>query len=89
MRRGESAETVQRRSSTQLTAAATVLRGVPGRVEEPLQGIAAVAMVSGSLAAIQLDLVRLARSQGATWQQVADTLGISRQAAWERFSAAL
>jgi predicted ArsR family transcriptional regulator len=30
--------------------------------------------------------VALARSGGTTWQEIADALGISRQAAHERFS---
>jgi hypothetical protein len=29
--------------------------------------------------------IELARSYGTTWEQVADVLGVSRQAAWERF----
>lgn len=32
--------------------------------------------------------VRQARAAGATWQQIADALGMSRQAAWERFGPA-
>jgi hypothetical protein len=31
--------------------------------------------------------VRRARSLGATWQQVGDALGTTRQSAWERFAA--
>ncbi|GGM41753.1 hypothetical protein GCM10012275_10910 [Longimycelium tulufanense] len=30
--------------------------------------------------------VELARSFGVTWEDIADALGISRQAAWERFA---
>lgn len=30
--------------------------------------------------------VRLAREQGASWTDVGSALGISRQAAWERFA---
>ncbi|GAB3901264.1 hypothetical protein ACFQ1S_06895 [Kibdelosporangium lantanae] len=30
--------------------------------------------------------VELARQYGVTWDEIADTLGISRQAAWERFA---
>lgn len=30
--------------------------------------------------------VRAWRATGATWQEIGDALGITRQAAWERFS---
>ncbi|GIF48223.1 hypothetical protein Afe04nite_27620 [Asanoa ferruginea] len=30
--------------------------------------------------------VELARTYGMTWEQIADVLGVSRQAAWERFN---
>ncbi len=32
------------------------------------------------------DVVRFCRSQGRTWTQIGDALGMSKQAAWERFS---
>lgn len=31
--------------------------------------------------------VRLAREQGHTWEEIGKALGVSRQSAWERFSA--
>lgn len=31
-------------------------------------------------------LVEAARSQGATWQQIGDALGTTREAAWQRFA---
>jgi hypothetical protein len=32
------------------------------------------------------DAVEAARSAGATWTEIAGALGVSRQAAWERFA---
>lgn len=32
------------------------------------------------------DAVTAARQDGVTWQEIADALGMTRQAAWERFS---
>lgn len=29
--------------------------------------------------------VQVARSNGHTWQEIADALGVTRQSAWERF----
>jgi DNA-directed RNA polymerase specialized sigma24 family protein len=31
--------------------------------------------------------VNLAREQGRTWEEIGKALGVSRQSAWERFSA--
>ena len=31
------------------------------------------------------DTIRAARAEGATWLEIAEALGISKQAAWERF----
>ena len=31
--------------------------------------------------------VKLARQQGRTWEEIGKALGVSRQSAWERFSA--
>jgi ClpX C4-type zinc finger len=44
---------------------------------------AAGAQVERSLAG----WVRRARSLGATWERIGDALGMTRQSAWERFSA--
>lgn len=45
--------------------------------------------VSGAIENLEADIkaiVRRARDQGYTWTQIGDALGISKQAAWERFS---
>lgn len=47
-----------------------------------------VAARVGKLAAAQDALkqaVRHARSDGHTWQEIGEALGVSRQAAWERY----
>ena len=55
-------------------------------LEEVLRNLAPVAgaatQVEESLAA----WITKARSLGATWAQIGDALGITRQSAWERFS---
>lgn len=35
------------------------------------------------------DLVIRARREGATWQEIGDALNMTRQSAWERYSALL
>lgn len=38
-----------------------------------------------SLDADRAAAIRKARSEGATWTQIGEAMGISKQAAWERF----
>lgn len=38
-----------------------------------------------SVEALIYQAVIAARLEGATWQEIADVLGVTRQAAWERF----
>jgi transposase-like protein len=33
----------------------------------------------------QTELVKLAREQGTTWAEIAAAIGVTRQAAWERW----
>jgi len=51
--------------------------------------LGSAAGVSGAIGDLQgklADLVRAARIDGYTWTQIGAALGISKQAAWERFS---
>jgi hypothetical protein len=51
--------------------------------------LAPAAGVSGAIGDLQAklgELVRQARTDGYTWTQIGAALGISKQAAWERFS---
>ena len=51
--------------------------------------LGSAAGVSGAIGDLQgklTDLVRAARGDGYTWTQIGAALGISKQAAWERFS---
>jgi hypothetical protein len=48
---------------------------------------AAAAAVDAAEAALR-DHVRMLRARGITWNRIATTLGVTRQAAWERFSSA-
>jgi biotin operon repressor len=45
----------------------------------------AVATVEATRAVLQTQIDTL-RTRGVTWSAIGDALGISRQAAWERFS---
>lgn len=52
----------------------------------PLAPAAGVSGAIGDLQAKLSELVRQARADGYTWTQIGAALGISKQAAWERFS---
>jgi len=46
-----------------------------------------VAQAQAQVEESRLGCVRGARTLGATWAQIGDALGITRQSAWERFAA--
>ncbi len=54
----------------------------------PLDGLCHSARVAVSLDKLQRQLVQQARSDGRSWTEIGASLGISKQSAWERFSAA-
>ena len=63
-------------------------RLLPWEQTESLE--AALANVARARAQVEESLlgwVRRARTLGATWAQIGDALGITRQSAWERFAA--
>jgi ATP-dependent protease Clp ATPase subunit len=56
--------------------------------DELLTGLAKVqAVVSQADAAVH-DYVDVLRSRGISWTRIGEALGVTKQAAWERFSAA-
>ena len=52
----------------------------------PLEGLAEARRVAGALEKLQRQLVQQARIEGRSWTEIGDSLGISKQSAWERFS---
>jgi hypothetical protein len=52
---------------------------------DPLQALAAVAALTREADRIAAVLVRRARNAGCTWAQVAEALGVSRQAVHKRY----
>lgn len=53
---------------------------------DPLDALRALADGEAELGRLRRDQVAAARSSGASWQQVGEALGISRQSAWESFA---
>lgn len=54
----------------------------------PLDGLCESAGLTRAVEKLQRHLVDQAREAGRTWTEIGEALGISRQAAWERFSTA-
>ena len=52
----------------------------------PLDGLCESAGLSRAVEKLQRHLVSQARETGRTWTEIGESLGISRQAAWQRFS---
>jgi hypothetical protein len=56
-------------------------------IETALANLPNVARAHAQVEASLAGWVRRARQLGATWAQVGDALGVTRQSAWERFAA--
>ena len=54
---------------------------------DPLEALRELARSEPELERLRRDKVLAARASGATWEQVGDALGMSRQSAWEYFTA--
>jgi uncharacterized NAD(P)/FAD-binding protein YdhS len=53
---------------------------------EPLDGLGELCRAATALDKLTRDTVRRARTAGHSWTQIGQALGVSKQAAWERFS---
>jgi DNA-directed RNA polymerase specialized sigma24 family protein len=53
---------------------------------DPLRAIAGIREGLGNLDEWQRKAVEAAREQGRSWDEIGAACGVSRQAAWERFS---
>jgi hypothetical protein len=54
---------------------------------DPLEGLCESAGLARAVDKLQRHLVGQARAEGQTWTEIGEALGVSRQAAWERFSS--
>jgi len=53
---------------------------------DPLEALAELSRAGSELEALLRDRVAAARRQGATWEEIGERLGMSRQAAWEYYT---
>lgn len=56
--------------------------------KDPLSALRVLTESEHELERIRREQVIAARAAGASWQQIGDALGVSRQSAWEAFTAA-
>ncbi|MGD9997444.1 MAG: helix-turn-helix domain-containing protein [Ilumatobacteraceae bacterium] len=66
----------------------TVLVVAKNLPKDPLAALRVLADSEHELERIRREQVVAARAAGASWQQIGDALGVSRQSAWEAFTAA-
>ena len=52
---------------------------------EPLEGVRECCRLATAVEKALREEVRLARRSGHSWAQIGQTLGVTKQAAWERF----
>lgn len=53
---------------------------------DPLESLVQLSHVDVELEALRRERVEAARRQGATWEQIGKSLGMSRQSAWEYYT---
>lgn len=56
-----------------------------GAVVNPLDRIAETTRALREVQDAKRQLVKRLREDGTTWQEIADALGVSRQAAWRKY----
>ncbi|MFQ5968116.1 MAG: hypothetical protein ACE5MI_10980 [Acidimicrobiia bacterium] len=52
----------------------------------PLDALRELSRADVELEALRRERVEVARRQGATWEQIGESLGMSRQSAWEYYT---
>src|SRR5438445_11789810 len=52
---------------------------------DPLVALGATRALKAHLSTWESQLVKEAMAEGATWESIGDSVGVSRQAAWDRF----
>jgi hypothetical protein len=53
---------------------------------DPLEALQELSRAEVEIEALRRERVEAARRQGATWDQIGESLGISRQSAWEYYT---
>ena len=56
---------------------------------DPLEALRELTHGEAELDRLRVERVRAARAAGASWEQVGEALGVTRQSAWEQFTVRL
>ena len=54
--------------------------------KEPLRALREIVAIEHQLEDLRIDCVRRARDGGASWEAIAEVLGVSRQSAWQLYT---
>jgi hypothetical protein len=76
-----------RRRQLRIAGDGRKLRLVGNWDDAPLDGLCESAGLARAVDKLQRHLVQHARDAGQTWTEIGKALGVTRQAAWERFSS--
>ena len=76
-----------RRRQLRITGDGRKLRLIGDWEAAPLEGLCESAGLARAVEKLQRHLVYQAREGGESWTEIGEALGVSRQAAWERFSS--
>jgi hypothetical protein len=63
----------------------SLLRRLQSHSDFPLEALGAVVEVRRGLDAVERDAVATAREKGATWDDIAAAIGVTRQAAYQKY----
>ena len=77
---------MHRRQEVRIAGNGRKLRLVGNWEAAPLDGLCESAGLARAVDKLQRHLVQQAREAGQTWTEIGEALGVTRQAAWERFS---
>jgi hypothetical protein len=77
---------MHRRRQLRIAGDGRTLRLVGDWEDAPLEGLCESAGLARAVDKLQRHLVQQARRAGRSWTEIGAALGVSRQAAWERFS---
>lgn len=64
-----------------------VTLGIAGGEDEPLKVLSGISKGVANIERRTAHFVQAARKKGHTWEEIGQALGVSRQAAWEKYSA--
>jgi hypothetical protein len=62
----------------------SLLRRLQSHADFPLEALGAVVQIRRELETVERDAVATAREKGATWDDIAAAIGVTRQAAYQK-----